>query len=353
MDTRSRGERKTATLCDQLQQHIGKNGSASIEQKNGNGNNKASKTNNNGAEVNRNEEQNGSLDKSQAKKKPQAPGGGPLLQQTEISTSQLDFFRMLDEKIESGPDYDESADSHRAEHVTGLLRRWELASVSWSNVADLSSSSSSNSNAFKQQQHAPSSRPLASLQQAHRGGAYKSLPPPISGLGSNSLSAKDREGMRNIIGGRPESAPVYVRSAAARVDGLQDVVHHAGPSPNMPRHVLESISQSPTQNLKTPPGVSSPTPGSRYQHYHHPDFQQQSQPVKVTKAQYSQGPSPLNGDYYARQGYDSPGPNALIRNSPSNPYVQQFQITSSPQAPVQQLSSAAQRKRQSTGFQMT
>lgn len=57
-------------------------GSASIEQKNGNGNNKASKTNNNGAEVNRNEEQNGTLDKSQAKKKPQAPGGGPLLQQT-------------------------------------------------------------------------------------------------------------------------------------------------------------------------------------------------------------------------------------------------------------------------------
>lgn len=57
-------------------------GSASIEQKNGNDNNKGNKTNNNGAEVNRNEEQNGSLDKSQAKKKPVPPGGGPLLQQT-------------------------------------------------------------------------------------------------------------------------------------------------------------------------------------------------------------------------------------------------------------------------------
>jgi hypothetical protein len=57
-------------------------GSASIEQKNENGGGKGNKTNNNGAEVNRNEEQNGSLDKSQAKKKPTAPGGGPLLQQT-------------------------------------------------------------------------------------------------------------------------------------------------------------------------------------------------------------------------------------------------------------------------------
>ncbi|XP_014204398.1 uncharacterized protein LOC106636515 [Copidosoma floridanum] len=73
--------------------------SASIEQKNGN--NKPSKTNNNGADVNRNEEQNGSLDKNQAKKKPVVPGGTPLLQQTEISNSQLDFFRMLDEKIEN------------------------------------------------------------------------------------------------------------------------------------------------------------------------------------------------------------------------------------------------------------
>lgn len=56
-------------------------GSASIEQKNGNGNAKGNKTNNNGAEVNRNEDQNGSGDKSQAKKKPGTPGSGPLLQQ--------------------------------------------------------------------------------------------------------------------------------------------------------------------------------------------------------------------------------------------------------------------------------
>lgn len=57
-------------------------GSASIEQKNGNGSVKGNKTNNNGAEVNRNEEQNGSIDiKSQAKKKSGGPGSGPLLQQ--------------------------------------------------------------------------------------------------------------------------------------------------------------------------------------------------------------------------------------------------------------------------------
>lgn len=60
-------------------------GSASSveQQKNGNGNVKGNKTNNNGVEVNRNEDQNGGLDaKGQAKKKPSAPGGGPLLQHT-------------------------------------------------------------------------------------------------------------------------------------------------------------------------------------------------------------------------------------------------------------------------------
>lgn len=56
---------------------------SSVEQKNGNGNVKGNKTNNNGVEVNRNEDQNGGVDaKGQAKKKPTAPGGGPLLQQT-------------------------------------------------------------------------------------------------------------------------------------------------------------------------------------------------------------------------------------------------------------------------------
>lgn len=61
-------------------------GSASVEQKNGNGSTKNNKTNNNGVEVNRNEEQNGSGEvKSQAKKKPNAPGSGPLLQQAYVS----------------------------------------------------------------------------------------------------------------------------------------------------------------------------------------------------------------------------------------------------------------------------
>ena len=57
-----------------------------MEQKNGNGSTKNNKTNNNGVEVNRNEEQNGSGEvKSQAKKKPNAPGSGPLLQQAYVS----------------------------------------------------------------------------------------------------------------------------------------------------------------------------------------------------------------------------------------------------------------------------
>ncbi|XP_066588375.1 uncharacterized protein [Prorops nasuta] len=282
-------------------------GSASIEQKNGNGNGKGNKTNNNGVEANRNEDQNGSVEaKGQAKKKPAAPGSGPLLQQAEISTSQLDFFRMLDEKIENGPDYDESLDKvARAERVSSLLRRWELASMTWSSVSDLNTT-------------APAS--------------LKSRSPDLS-TSRQSLSAKDREGMRNIIGGRPESAPIFVRNAN-RVDGLQD--SHC-PSPNMPRHVLESITQSPTQSMKnsTPPGTS-PT-CMRYQ-----ESYKECTSQKSVKQQFG-NQNQVNGEYMAQQALyreqylqqtgiiavtpqfstQSPGSNVL-RGSP----YQQFQITS-------------------------
>ncbi|XP_017765034.1 PREDICTED: uncharacterized protein LOC108554326 isoform X1 [Eufriesea mexicana] len=286
-------------------------GSASVEQKNGNGSTKNNKTNNNGVEVNRNEEQNGSGEiKGQAKKKPNAPGSGPLLQQTEISTSQLDFFKMLDEKIENGPDYDESLDTTaRAERVSNLLRQWELASVTWSSVSDLDNAS-----------------PSATKNRS-------------SGLNSSrqSLSAKDREGMRNIVGGRPESAPIYMRNAN-RVDGLQEA--HC-PSPNMPRHVLESITQSPTQSLKnvTPPG-SSPT-SLRYQDSYK-ECNANQPTAKTVKVHYS-AQNPVNGEYVTQQALyreqylqqtgiitvssqyaaGSPGGNVL-RN---NPYVQQYQIS--------------------------
>ncbi|KAJ8681448.1 hypothetical protein QAD02_017235 [Eretmocerus hayati] len=83
-------------------------GSASIEQRNANGSGKSGNTGNNGSEIGRDEDQDPD------KKKPIIPGivggsvGGPLLQQMEVSSSQLDFFKMLDEKIESGPDLEEA-----------------------------------------------------------------------------------------------------------------------------------------------------------------------------------------------------------------------------------------------------
>ncbi|RLU27093.1 hypothetical protein DMN91_000892 [Ooceraea biroi] len=293
---------------------------SSVEQKNGNGNVKGNKTNNNGVEVNRNEDQNGDVDaKGQAKKKSTAPGGGPLLQQAEISTSQLDFFKMLDEKIENGPDYDESLDTtNRAERVSSLLRRWELASVTWSSVSDLNNTSSLSSQKGR-----------ASVLSSSR----------------QSLSAKDREGMRNIIGGRPESAPIFVRN---RVDGLQDS-HHC-PSPTMMRrHALESITQSPTQSVKTttPPSCTSPI-GSRYVHDSYGKecsavTEQQQQPKKC----HYVGQNPMNGEYVAQQalyreqylqqtGIITMGPpyspgsagGNVLRN---NPYVQHFQIAANPQ----------------------
>ncbi|XP_043274839.1 uncharacterized protein [Venturia canescens] len=308
-------------------------GSASIEQKNGS--TKSNKTNNNGAEVNRNEDnQNGSVDvKSQAKKKSGGPGSGPLLQQAEVSSSQLDFFKMLDEKIENGPDYDESLDATmRAERISDLMRRWELASMSWSSVADLNN-------------------PVCLMM------------PSTENVGlSNSrqnLTAKDREGMRNIIGGRPDSAPVFGRNAN-RVDGLQEV---NSPSANMPRHVLESITQSPTQSLKNAGSLSvctdSPTSLHRFQDYNTKEYNANVAATinpRVSRSNYeTSGGGAVNGEYVTQQALYreqylqqtgiiavQPQFTASHNNSPNNvvssvlrnnPYVQQFQLAnnSSPQ----------------------
>ncbi|KAJ8921734.1 hypothetical protein NQ315_010644 [Exocentrus adspersus] len=60
------------------------------------------------------------------------PFGGPLLAQTEISSSQQDFFKMLDEKIQNGPDYNSESETERAAETArlkALLKDWETASA--------------------------------------------------------------------------------------------------------------------------------------------------------------------------------------------------------------------------------
>ncbi|XP_060523745.1 uncharacterized protein LOC132700439 isoform X2 [Cylas formicarius] len=67
-----------------------------------------------------------------SQKKLLKPPGGPLLAHIEISTSQQDFFRMLDEKIENGPDYNSESESEQiAENfrIRALLKDWETASA--------------------------------------------------------------------------------------------------------------------------------------------------------------------------------------------------------------------------------
>ncbi|XP_044019843.1 uncharacterized protein LOC122860204 isoform X2 [Aphidius gifuensis] len=278
-------------------------GTASIEQKNAN---TKTKTNNNGIEITRNEE-NGTIDiKSQKKKTSSGPGHGPLLQQAEMSSSQIDFFRMLDEKIENGPDYDESLDAvHRAERISDLLRQWELASMTWSSVTDINNIEY----ITKTDDHG-----IESIRY---------------------MSAKDREGMRNIIGGRPECAPVFVRNAN-RVDGLEEILL---PPQNMPRHVLESISQSPTQTFKntTSPGTS---PTNKNYHNNH-DYN--TQKLNNNYSQNNTNTQFVNNDYVTQQAiyreqylqqtgiiavqpaYQSPN---TLRNNTN--YVQQFQMSSIP-----------------------
>lgn len=143
----------------------------------------------------------------------------------------------------------------------------------------------------------------------------------------STLSAKDRESMRNIIGGRPETAPVFMRSAN-RVDGLQDV---NCPSPNMPRHALESISQSPTQSSKRSP---SPGMSPTCLHLQEPKEFKSSMQTNQIRSNYQQN---QNGDFVTQQalyreqylqqtGIISVQPYQGGNAARHNSYVQQFQL---------------------------
>ncbi|KAG5875596.1 hypothetical protein JTB14_025373 [Gonioctena quinquepunctata] len=58
--------------------------------------------------------------------------GGPLLAQPEISSSQQNFFKMLDEKIQNGPDYNSESEGEKAAEacrLKSLLKDWETASA--------------------------------------------------------------------------------------------------------------------------------------------------------------------------------------------------------------------------------
>ncbi|XP_055382147.1 putative uncharacterized protein DDB_G0294196 isoform X2 [Condylostylus longicornis] len=64
-----------------------------------------------------------------------------LLQSQEISTSQQNFFKMLDQKIEDGPDYDSNSETEIAleeARLNALVQHWESASL----TASLCSSAS-------------------------------------------------------------------------------------------------------------------------------------------------------------------------------------------------------------------
>ncbi|XP_065199832.1 uncharacterized protein LOC135831351 [Planococcus citri] len=56
--------------------------------------------------------------------------GTSLLAHREMTSSQIEFFRMLDEKVESGPDYDETNEKERlleCARLRHLLTEWERA----------------------------------------------------------------------------------------------------------------------------------------------------------------------------------------------------------------------------------
>ncbi|KAL0275411.1 UNVERIFIED_CONTAM: hypothetical protein PYX00_003265 [Menopon gallinae] len=59
----------------------------------------------------------------------QQQAGGAILAQSDISSSQLDFFKMLDEKIENGPDYEGDDEEEEKARLAGLLQEWKAASM--------------------------------------------------------------------------------------------------------------------------------------------------------------------------------------------------------------------------------
>ncbi|XP_058838927.1 alpha-protein kinase 1 isoform X2 [Topomyia yanbarensis] len=68
---------------------------------------------------------------------------GSLLQSQEISTSQQNFFRMLDQKIEEGPDYDSNSETEVAleeARMNALVHHWESASLTTSMCSSTSRS---------------------------------------------------------------------------------------------------------------------------------------------------------------------------------------------------------------------
>jgi hypothetical protein len=66
-----------------------------------------------------------------------------LTKNREISTSQQNFFKMLDQKIEQGPDYDSNDETEIAleeARLNSLVQHWESASLSASMCSSTSRS---------------------------------------------------------------------------------------------------------------------------------------------------------------------------------------------------------------------
>ncbi|XP_014231539.1 uncharacterized protein DDB_G0271670-like isoform X2 [Trichogramma pretiosum] len=195
-------------------------GSASLTQKE-NGRNR--RPDSGGSEVNRN-------DANDDKTRRPVPPGGPLVQQTEVSTSQIDFFRMLDEKIENGPDFDETDDSYSILHHLKSPRAKSLA--------------------------------LSML---------ASLPQPEAATTTITTSSTTSSSNTSVAGSggakrRPSSTPITIKRSsheADKIDGISsDQRHHhhnqAGgngaakiQTANLPKHLLEPIAQSPKSYTST------------------------------------------------------------------------------------------------------
>ena len=113
-----------------------------------------------------------------------------------------------------GPDYDETSECpNHIERVSGFLRRWELASSIEETPSNIS---------LSRNQHNHSN---------HRHHSHNHHHHHYHDQHSQSQS---------------RAIPLSHR-VVNRLDGLEDIQHR--PSPNMPRHILESISQSPTQSV--------------------------------------------------------------------------------------------------------
>ncbi|TMW52836.1 hypothetical protein DOY81_002103 [Sarcophaga bullata] len=199
-----------------------------------------------------------------------------LLQSQEISSSQQNFFRMLDKKIEEGPDYDSNSETEIAleeARLNALVQHWESASL----TASMCSSASRSLQTTPVRQ-----TPAKQLTTATRGLLPTGLPPKV--LNSEFLPHP----------GTPPTSSQLTASGTLKLTPSKQIT-----IPQMNSGMLHQISVMPQIPLSINTETSSPNMATVTANSSNALAIMQATPNAQTTPQYvlaiPTGPSPLLG----------------------------------------------------------